>query len=296
MIRLLVTGASGMIGSRFLQLLPDDFSLVGNIDRAEGKDILDPPSLFSEFSTATVDVVIHFAAFTDVNAAALQEGNENGNCYKINVLGTQNIIELCRRLNCHLIHISTDFVFDGKNPPVGGYTEDNVQNPIEWYGKTKFFAEESVKSSSVDWCIARTAYPFIASFPKKLDLVRSRIQQMKERKLPSQFIDHTITPTFCDELVQALVLLARKESNGIYHLAGDSIVSDYELSKMIADVFNFKNIEIVQSSLAEFNKIAKRPYQQSTALSNKKFEVQFGDIFSPLRDALVKMKNQSVVV
>lgn len=295
MIRLLVTGASGMIGSRFLQLLPDDFSLVGNIDRAEGKDILDPPSLFSEFSTATVDVVIHFAAFTDVNAASLQDGDENGNCYKINVLGTQNIIELCRRIKCHLIHISTDFVFDGKNPQFGGYIEDDVPNPIEWYGKTKLLAEQAVRSSSIDWCIARTAYPFVASFPKKLDLVRSRIQQMKEGKLPPQFSDHTITPTFCDELVQALVLLVKRKSDGIYHLVGDSTVSDFELSQTIADVFDFKNVEIAQSSLAEFNKTAKRPYQQSTALSNKKFEAQFGDIFSSLKDALVKMKDQIAV-
>lgn len=296
MIRLLVTGASGMIGSRFLELLPDDFSLVGNIDRAEGKDILDLPALLSALSETNVDVLIHFAAFTDVNAAALQDGDENGNCYKINVLGTQNIIELCRRLNCRLIHVSTDFVFDGENPPVGGYTEDDVPKPIEWYGKTKFLAELAVGSSSINWCIARPAYPFVASFPKKLDLVRSRIQQMKGGKLPPQFADHTITPTFCDELVRALILLARKKSKGTYHLVGDSIVSDYELSKTIANVFDFKNIDIVQNSLAEFNKTAKRPYQQSTALSNKKFEAQFGDVFSPLRDALVKMKNQTVVV
>lgn len=289
MTRLLVTGASGMIGSRFLQLLPDDFFLVGNIDRTEGKDILDLPSLFSAFSKTTVDVLIHLAAFTDVNAAAEQDGDEQGSCYNINVLGTQNIVKLCERLNCSLIHISTDFVFDGKKSL---YTEEDTPNPIEWYGKTKFLAEQAITSSPINWCIARTAYPFVASFPQKLDLVRSRIAQMKEGKLPPQFVDHTITPTFCDELVGALVLLARKKSKGIYHLVGDSVISDYELSKTITELFDFKNTDIVQSSLAEFNKTAKRPYQQSTALSNKKFEAQFGNIFSTLRDALVKMKNQ----
>ena len=293
MIKILVTGASGMIGSRFLQMLTDDFLLVGNIDRADGRNILDLQSLISEFSTAKVDVLIHFAAFTDVNAAAQQDGNETGSCYQINVLGTKNIIELCRRLNCLLIHISTDFVFDGKNQPVGGYTETDTPRPIGWYGKTKFLAEQAVTSSAINWCIARTAYPFVASFPQKLDLVRSRIQQMKEGKLPPQFADHTITPTFGDELVQALVLLAKRKSKGIYHLVGDSMVSDYDLTKTIADVFDFKNIEITQSSLAEFNKTAKRPYQQSTALSNKKFSAQFGDIFTPFRQALIKMKNQA---
>lgn len=293
MIRLLVTGASGMIGSRFLQLLPDDFFLVGNIDRTEGKDILDLPSLFSSFSEAVVDVFIHFAAFTDVNSAAEQDGNEQGSCYRINVLGTQNIIKLCERLHCHLIHISTDFVFDGKKSL---YTEEDTPHPIEWYGKTKFLAEQAISSSSIDWCIARTAYPFVASFPQKLDLVRSRVVQMKEGKLPPQFVDHTITPTFCDELVRALVLLAKRRESGIYHLVGDTVVSDYELSKTIAAVFGFKNSEIAQHSLAGFNKTAKRPYQQSTALSNKKFEAQFGHIFSPLRDALVKMKNQGVTI
>lgn len=285
-----------MIGSRFLQLLPDDFSLVGNIDRTEGKDILDLPSLLASFSETKVDALIHFAAFTDVNAAAEQDGNEQGSCYKINVLGTQNIIKLCERLQCHLIHISTDFVFDGKNPPAVGYTEDDMPSPIEWYGKTKFLAEQAITSSTINWCIARTAYPFVASFPQKLDVVRSRIAQMRGGKLPPQFTDHTLTPTFCDELVQALLLLVKRKAKGIYHLVGDSGVSDFELSKTIADVFDFKNIDIAQSSLAEFNKTAKRPYQQSTALSNKKFEAQFGDIFTPLKDALIRMKNQSVVV
>ena len=294
MIHLLATGASGMIGSRFRELLSGEFSLAGNIDRTQGQDILDLPSLIAAYDKKNIDILIHFAAFTDVNAASKQDGDLQGSCYSINVLGTQNIVRLCQHLNCRLIHISTDFVFDGKNPPAGGYTEENIPHPIEWYGKTKFLAEQAITSSSIDWCIARTAYPFVASFPLKPDLVRSRIQQMKEGNLPPQFTDHTITPTFGDELVQALILLAKNRSKGIYHLVGDSSVTDFELSRVIARVFELKNIAIEKKSLAEFNKTASRPYQQSTALSNKKFEAQFGHLFSPLRNALVKMKNQGI--
>src|SRR3989338_11262944 len=113
MINIIVTGASGMIGSRFLRLLPNDFQLVKNIDRTEGLDILDYPGLSTTLSSAKVDAIVHMAAFTDVNAAAEQEGKPDGMCFQINVLGTQNVVKLVEQLNCRLIHISTDYVFDG---------------------------------------------------------------------------------------------------------------------------------------------------------------------------------------
>lgn len=290
MLNLLVTGASGMIGTRLLQLLPQDVHLVENIDRAKGLDILDFSGLIRALGTKKVDVLIHMAAFTDVTAAAGQEGNEQGSCFQVNVVGTKNIVQLSEKLHCRLIHISTDFVFDGKNQ--SSHTEEDVMCPIEWYGKTKAMAEEMVRASSTPWCIARTAYPFLASFPPKLDLVRGRLKQMQEGSLPPQFTDHTITPTFVDELARALLLLAQKKAQGIYHVVGDTSLSDFELSSLVAKTFGFDTSAIKENSLVEFNKTATRPYQQSMAMSNKKFTSEFGKVFSPLENALLMMKRQ----
>lgn len=292
MIRLAITGASGMIGSRFVQLLPADIALVRNIDRTEGLDILDYPELVRNLSDHNLDVLIHMAAFTDVNAAAAQAGDERGSCYQINVVGTKNIVNLCRELHCHLIHISTDYVFDGKKPTE--YTEKDRLNPIEWYGQTKLLAENQITQSDIGWTIARTAYPFVASFPSKLDVVRGRIKQMREGTLPPQFTDHTITPTFVDELSPALVELIKAKPAGIYHVVGDTSLTDFEISILIAKTLGFPTENIKPSSLEEFNKTAPRPYQRSLAMSNQKFELHFGDIFSQFDQALQVMKSQGV--
>ena len=290
MINIIVTGASGMIGSRFLRLLPNDFQLIKNIDRTEGLDILDYPRLSTAFSSAKADIIIHLAAFTDVNAAAQQESKSEGMCFQINVTGTRNIVKLAKQLDCRLIHISTDYVFDGAK--TGEYIETDKPNPIEWYGKTKYEAEKIVVNSGIKWCIARTAYPFLAQFPGKLDLVRGRIKQMKEGNLPPQFTDHIITPTFADQLSIALFKLIRAKALGIYHLVGDTSLSDFDLTTEIARQFNFDPSKIARNSLAEFNKSAPRPYQQQMAMSNQKFESQFGDTFSSFPEALATMKSQ----
>jgi dTDP-4-dehydrorhamnose reductase len=305
-LKLIVTGASGMIGSRFVSLLSDDIKLVASVDRAEGLDILDPKGLDKLLwpvlnengltSDQKVDAIVHLAAFTDVDGAAEQDGDVNGSCYQINVTGTKNIVELAKRHGCRLIHISTDFVFDGSNPPAGGYTESDQPNPIEWYGKTKYEAEKLVQMSSIEWCIARTAYPFVAWFPTKLDLVRRRIKQMRDGSLPPQFTDHAITPTFVDELAAALMALVRQKAAGVYHLVGSESLTDFEISKTIKEVFGFEQVEVQASLIEEFNKKTNRPYQKSLVLSNEKFEKQFGKHFSKFREALQIMKNHDIDV
>ena len=290
MINIIVTGASGMIGSRFLRLLPNDFQLIKNIDRTEGLDILDYPRLSTALSSAKADIIIHLAAFTDVNAAAQQEGKSEGLCFQINVTGTGNIVKLAKQLNCRLVHISTDYVFDGAK--TGEYIETDKPNPIEWYGKTKYEAEKIVVNSGIKWCIARTAYPFLAQFPGKLDLVRGRIKQMKVGNLPPQFTDHIITPTSADQLSIALFKLIRSKALGIYHLVGDTSLSDFDLTTEIAKQFGLDETKIGKSTLSEFNKSASRPYQQRMAMSNQKFESQFGDTFSSFPEALATMKSQ----
>ena len=279
-----------MIGSKFLRLLPNDFNLIKNIDRTKGLDILDYPGLSAALSSVKAETIVHMAAFTDVNAAVQQEGKPEGMCFQINVLGTQNVVKLARQLDCQLIHISTDYVFDGTK--TGEYIETDKPNPIEWYGKTKYEAEKIVMSSGLKWCIVRTAYPFLAEFPGKLDLVRSRIKQMKDGNLPTQFTDHIITPTSADQLSIALFKLIRAKALGIYHLVGDTSLSDFDLTTEIAKQFGLDETKIGKSTLSEFNKSASRPYQQRMAMSNQKFESQFGDTFSSFPEALKTMKSQ----
>lgn len=294
MIKILTTGASGMIGSRLLQLLPFNIILENNLDRTNGFDILNLSDLISRVGHKPIDCLIHFAAFTDVSAAEEQNNQREGSCYQINVLGTKNIIELAAKLKCRLIHISTDFVFDGtKGSP---YVEEDTPRPLGWYSQTKYLAEELVKKSRLDWLIVRTAFPYLAKYSGKIDLIRSLIQKMHRSELPAQFTDHIITPTFIDELASALITLVRENTTGIYHLTGNDALSDYQIAQTISDIFGFSNVTVKPTSVKEYNSTAKRPYPLNTALSNRKFQSQFGKHFTSFEETLTIIKSQGVDV
>lgn len=294
MTKILATGASGMIGSRLLQLLPFNIVLEDNLDRANGFDILNLSDLIARLGHKQIDCLIHFAAFTDVSAAEGQNNHRESSCYQINVIGTQNIIELAAKLKCRLIHISTDFVFDGAKGSF--YIEKDLPNPIGWYSQTKYLAEKLIAKSGLKWTIVRTAFPYLAKFPDKLDLIRNLIQKMRQGKLPAQFTDHIITPTFIDELANALITLIMVDTTGIYHLTGNDALSDYQISQAISKIFDFPNITIPATSVKEYNSTAKRPYPLNTALSNQKFQAQFGKHFSSFEETLKIIKSQGVDV
>jgi dTDP-4-dehydrorhamnose reductase len=143
-IPVLGTGLSGLIGTRFQNLSGNRFTFT-NLDLSTGIDITDPDSVERVMSGSPAEVVIHLAAFTNVTAAHEQHGDKNGLCYRINVTRNRNVIaRAAEKYHKHMIHISTDYVFDGTKEEV--YTEEDVPCPIEWYGETKYIAEQAVQA------------------------------------------------------------------------------------------------------------------------------------------------------
>ena len=145
-ISLAVVGSSSMIGSRFCELAEGDFDLVkSDLNQGIPSDITDKSSVDSFFRAGDFSHLILFSAFTDVDASEKERGNKNGIVWKINVGGTQNIVEASEKYKKKLIFISTDFVFDGTRGP---YSEDDqTSNPdkVSWYGVTKIEGENLVK-------------------------------------------------------------------------------------------------------------------------------------------------------
>jgi len=201
------TGLSGLIGSRIVELLSDKYAF-SDLSLEAGVDITNSVQIEEKIRNSEAEVVLHLAAFTDVDAASKQDGDKSGSCYKVNVLGTQNVVSACRTSGKYLIHVSTDFVFDGKKKEP--YTEEDKPNPIEWYGKTKFWAEEEVRKGGINYAIVRPAFPFRVEFKAKKDLVRQIIKGLEENSLPPMFVDQIITPTFIDDIaLEFIILLAR---------------------------------------------------------------------------------------
>ena len=288
------SGLSGMIGSRFTQVYANDFTFM-NLDLTTGVDITEAKQVETALSKYQNATVIHLAAFTDVSKAFDQNGDKNGSVYKVNVIGTQNIANAAKKFGHFLIHISTDFVFDGVNPPEGGYTETDTPKPIEWYGQTKLWAEQEVQKSGANHVIVRTAFPYRAKFAGKLDLIRNMLEKLKTNSLYPMFTDQIITPTFIDDLSAAFKTIIDKKPNGIFHAVGSSSLSPYEIAQKIASAFEIK-ADIKSGSFKDFMVKDSRLRQQYLKISNAKLKQELGVSMKTLDEALKILKDQGAGV
>lgn len=260
-------GLSGLVGSRIQELLSgynfQDVSLSTGVDitRQEGvSDIVEK---------SEAKVVVHLAAKADVDGCEEDKAlGENGDAWKINVQGAQNVINACLKCNKKLIYISTDFVFDGVKE---FYSEEDNPNPVNWYGETKYQAEKLVKKSGLDYLVVRIAYPYRKTFELKKDFVRA-IKDRLEQKLPVTGItDHIMTPTFIDDIAFALDALIRKNASGIYHVTGSSYITPYDAAVDIAGKFGLDQSLISKTTREEyFAGKATRPFK--LALKNDKIK------------------------
>lgn len=290
-MKIIGTGLSGLVGSRIVELNPDLEFIDISLER--GIDLLDPVSLEKVFTDHSDSVaVLHLAAFTDTNSAWTQNQDKSGPCYQVNVIGTQNIVNLCQKYDKHLVHISTDFVFDGTKE--GKYTEEDSPNPIEWYGETKYFAEKVILDSGIKSSILRIAFPYRSNHDSKKDIVRKIIDGFKVGKLYPQWTDHFTTPTFIDDIASAVRYFVEHQPSGIFHLAGSSSQSPYEMCLLIADVFGFDKSIVTESTLADYVKSlppGSRPWQYNLSMDNSKV-TSLGIKMKTLREGLEEMKKQ----
>lgn len=290
MITILATGATGLVGSRFVEMFKDKYNVV-NMDLTTGVDITRGET-FKPFFDAHPGAMalIHLAAFTDTNKAFAETGDKNGVCYKVNVDGTKNIADICKERGIHLIHVSTDFVFDGQQDTP--YLEDQPLSPIEWYGQTKAIAEEVVKESGASYSIVRLAYPYRANFDLKPDLIKKIRTGLESGKLYPQFTDTIITPTLIDDIARAFDKLIELKPQGIFHTVGSDSLSPFELAKKVAVAYGFDPNIVKEGSLTEYLKTASRPFARKVAMSNQKSTDLLGLHFMTIDEGLTEIKKQ----
>lgn len=285
------TGADGLIGSRLLEIYANELT-VDNLSLATGVDITNLEQVRDHLSGHAAPALIHFAAFTDTAAATQQDGDKEGPCYQVNVIGTQNVAQVCAERGIHLIHISTDFVFDGEKE--SAYTEEDKPNPIDWYGQTKYLAEQVVEQAGGPHVIVRLSYPYRAEFTGKLDYVAKVRQALKDGSLRPQFADTLFTPTFVDDIAHGLKLIIDRRPTGLYHLTGSRAYSNYEAAQLIARAYHLDESKIQPGSLEEYLKTpGARHFQKRLNISPAKFEREFDYDMANLEEGLATMTEQS---
>lgn len=228
--RILVMGATGLVGSRFVELHKNKGELL--TPDANQMDIASLESVEKYFTHNNPEVVINFAAYTNVSEAENQRSDKTGRCSRINVQGVENLLRLLPP-NCHFIQISTDMVFPGSKEHPGSYDEtskpETNADKVTWYGFTKAEGERVVQQSGKQATILRIIYPFRSHYSLKLDYVRKPLSLFDEGKLYPMFTDQQISVTYIDDACQALEKIIDLKKIGIFHAGSSDTTTPFEL-------------------------------------------------------------------
>jgi len=263
---ILITGANGLVGSRFCELAVPDYKSLFSTD-IEDFNINNKEAIKRWVKKEKPEVLINFAALTDVNEIEKErpEG-EKSKAFVVNAVGPRNLAEVCRENKIFLIHISTDFVFPGIVSNIGPYSEDaqtaQGSEEISWYGWTKLMGEKAIQEIGGDFAIVRISYPFRASF-EKLDFARSILHRYDKGEFYPMFTDQSITPTFIDELAEVLKKISEDRISGIHHVASKELTTPFAFASHL--IYKFRNErEVVKTGLmSEYCKnhpgVAPRP-------------------------------------
>jgi len=256
---IVIIGGQGLVGSRVVELLADSFTFE-NQSRRTGFDITDVQATQEMIVASQSSIVLHMAAKTDVEGCEQDRAlGHRGEAWIANVEGVRNVVSACERSQKQLIYVSTDFVFGNQVTPEGGFSEQDIPCPMNWYGQTKYEAEKIVQQMRTPWLIIRIAYPYRAKHPKR-DFARTFLTLLQQEKPLRLVADHIMNPTFIDDIAFALDTLIQQQAAGIYHIAGSQPLSPYEAGLAIAEIFNLDRSLIEPISRADyFTNRAPRP-------------------------------------
>ncbi len=201
--------------------------------------------------------------------------------FKLNVILTEKISNICKKINSKMIHISTDLVFDGKD---GNYKENDKTNPINYYGYTKQMSEKKVLCNSIN-VVIRTSLVYDlelkASFPKFV------FEKLSNTEKINAFDDVFTTPILVDELSECILKIITSDKSGVFHIAGDDCISRFEFAKIIAKKLGFYEKLIIPSSAKSIEQKISRP--QNSCLNNNKIKDTLGMKFTSIEENLDKL-------
>lgn len=265
-MKILVTGANGLLGQELIGLLLEKQheviatskgpsriqpALAGRLTYRD-MDITDGLATQQVLAESRPEVIIHAAAMTQVDDCELNKIA----CYNINVTATRFLIEAAREINARLLYVSTDFIFDGTSGP---YREDDEPKPLNYYGSTKLSAETDIIESGLEWSIVRTVLVIgtaVGTRSNIISWVRDKLTKGEKIKVVD---DQFRTPTFTEDLAKGILLVVEKKATGIYHISGKDLLTPYQIALKTADHFSLDQSLIEKADVTSFSQPAVRP-------------------------------------
>jgi len=265
-LKVLVTGSAGLVGQQVVKDLSNSHQVFSCYNESKPEygdsvkmDLKNREMISSILTEKKPDIVIHLGAMTGVDLCE----KEKTSASEINTKATEIIAKECSKLNSFLVYVSTDYVFDGN---LGMYKEDDVTNPLGFYGKSKLEGEKVVQNFSTNWCIARTSTPF-GLHPTKKSFPMWVIENLQKQKQIDVLIDQFTSPTYIPNLSRMLIEISERRITGIIHTAGASKISRYQMASMVSDKLNLDSTLLKQISINKMTWVAQRPKDSSLDVS-----------------------------
>ncbi len=268
-----ITGVHGFLGQHVLRAFLDETScdliVAARDEKLQFSDLLEEPRILAYqqldvTDRASVkdaigifkpDVIVHCAAMINVDLAE----HERELAWKTNVRSVEYLIESARKSDARIVHISSDYIFDGLKTP---YSENATPNPLNYYGRTKLASENALRSSGVEHCIIRTAFLYGVEVHRKPSFALNVITALTKSETFDAFDDLYAPPTLIDDIAFGIVRAVEYKKNGIYHIAGTEMISRYEFAQRIATAFRL-NASLVQPIHFTTDNRAERPRHSS---------------------------------
>lgn len=265
-MKILITGSNGMLGHDLINALKERHDLIPTTSKT--LDITDKKQTIDYIRDKKPDIVINSAAYTDVDGC--EENRELA--YSVNGEGVRNLALACRDIDCPLVHISTDYVFDGSaTEPI---REDGEIGPISVYGKSKLEGEEAIQEILDKYFIIRTAWLYGINgrnFPKTM------LELAENHPEITVVYDEVGTPTYTPDLAEGISRLIETDYYGIYHLTNSGSCSWCEFARYIFEIAG-RDVKVIPVTASEFARPAPRP--SYSVLDNSNW-IEKG--FKPLR-------------
>jgi dTDP-4-dehydrorhamnose reductase len=266
--KILLTGANGLVGQKTAEifsheteneLLLTDLAPAAEIQSRFNYTALDitrkedVKRLVKEYAP---DVIINAAAYTNVDGCE----TERELSWRVNVDAVKNLIIASRINTSKLIHISTDYVFDGKT---GNYDENSTPNPKSFYGKSKLASENAVTSSGINSAIIRTMIIYGTGKNVKPNFALWLIDKLRKNEPVKIVTDQFGQPTISDDIAVAILRIVERNCTGLFHVCGSEYVSRYEFAVRLANIFGYDTKLIIPIKTAGLHQDAERPMNSS---------------------------------
>ena len=290
-MRLLITGASGLLGRRVVELalhrgheaLATVHAHPVSLGQSVPLNLTNVDQIRSVIDAHHPDAIIHVAAYTHVDGCE----SDKTRAWQINVDATSAIASAADTVAAHLLYVSTDYVFDGAK---GSYAEDDHPNPLSYYGYTKLKGEEAVQEQAREWCIARTSVIYGWGSSRRKNFATWLLDTLTAGHDVPVVVDQHVSPTLNTNLAQMLLEIAERRLSGILHTAGATAISRYDFATHLADVFHLNDNLIREATMDTMSWTATRPRNSSLNVQKAQALLQHKPL--RLRPALQAMMHE----